>query len=312
MPFRSPSPSPSPSLPRRAAAVALSAAVLGAAGVAARPLAAQSPARRDSLPTELVQALLQPYAVQPSQEFFVGQVPPALAPFLYVPKNARIVGGMSSGNATTAVLELPPGSEDVVSAYQREMPKLGWTVPSGADGRSYGFVPAAGMNMNGNGLEFCHIGQSAQIIPAPNAARGTRLTITVNGYGGRCGGPRTVFSPQSAEIVRMPTLVNPTGSFMNGQACSVSVALPGRMNGTTERVQSSLSATQMLDFFAKQLADSGWTSPQTVTIVRRTWTHADSANDVRELTLSASSIGGTPCVEMQMQVRSLPGAAVKR
>jgi hypothetical protein len=285
----------------------------GLSAATPRSVVAQATASHDSLPVELVRALIQPYGPSSQQEFFVGQVPPALAPFLYVPKNARVLGGMSSVNATTAVLELPPGSEDVVTAYQREMPKLGWTVPSGAVGRSWGFVPAAGMNMNGNGLEFCHIGQSAQLFPSPDGAGGTRLTITVNSFGGRCGATRNAFgTAQQPEMVRMPTLVNPTGSFMNAQACSVSIAMGGRSNGTTERVQSSLSANQLLDFFAKQLADSGWTSPQATTIVRRSWTHSDGTNDNRELTLSANAITGTPCLDVTMQVRTLPLAVIKR
>jgi hypothetical protein len=290
------------------------AAAVAAAGMARGALAqsAQRPPAVDSLPRELVQALVRPYSINRDMEFYVGELPPSLAPFFYVPRNARILGGMTSTSGVTAVLHLPPGSEDVATMYHRELPKLGWTPPlHTSDPRGWGFVPAPYAAANG-GLEFCHIGQSLQLIPEPDGAGGTQLTALVQmNAGGSCAasGARVEFvgrPPQAA----LPTLTNPAGTTMNSPAC-FQPTTGGRSNASSERVQTSLSPAQLLDVFARQLADSGWTTTPAAASAHRVWTHADSAGASRELMVSANPIPGTTCYEVQMVVREMP-APVKR
>src|SRR5437763_211583 len=91
---------------------------------------AQQRARSDSLPRDLVEALLRPGGGSlygGGTDFFVGKLPPAIEPYLYVPRGARVLGGMTSITGLTAVLLVPPGAEDVTAVFQRELPKLGWT-----------------------------------------------------------------------------------------------------------------------------------------------------------------------------------------
>ena len=284
----------------------LSLLLVGSASLAiASHARAQSAAPRvDSLPVELVDVLLQPYGGSQTHEYFIGRVPPVLDRFFYVPRNARVLGGMSSFSGVTVVLDLPPGSEDAATMYQREMPKLGWTPPSPTAGRTWGFVPAPGTTMNGS-LEFCHIGQSIQIRPFPNGSGGTRITATVQPFGSQCSDSRPNVMAVG-EVPSLPTLANPTGSAMNSPSCASPPFVPTRSSGTSERVQTTLAPDRLLEFFGKQLADSGWTPSQAGAVARRTWTRRENS-DTREVTLMATTMAGSNCLDVTMQARTLVG-----
>ncbi len=277
----------------------------------AAPLSAQRRAPQpDSIPRALVEALLRPYfgSYPGSTEFFVGKVPPELAPYLYVPKDARVIGGMASQQSTSTVLIVPSSMEQIVAEFGRELPKLGWTPPSDDFGRAWGFVPARTANMSGNGLEFCHIGQSLQIVPVPLPEGGSQVTVTVQNYGGRCNARALAAArPVQATPSSLPTLVNPLGVNMSPQACAVPFSPVLGPSSTSERVQMSMAPDALVAAFAKQLSDSGWTAGGTTAVVRRTWTRPDTAGITRELTVTATPTGPQGCYDVSMSVRQLVG-----
>jgi hypothetical protein len=288
----------------------IAAAWLAASAVGA---AAQGvpPAGPDSLPRELVEALLRPYLGLYSggaSGFVVGHVPASLAPFFFVPPGARVLGGIETPTTTVVVLSVPMSVDDVRSAYRREQLRLGWTMPSPAGARGWGFVPAPGMGQDGT-LTFCHIGQSIQIVPYQMSSQPLIVTATVQNYGTSCG-TQIRFGMQASTAVELPLLMNPQDAGMNDRAClSSNLSLVGS-NGTSERLQTKLSPTQLLEHFSRQLSDSGWSASPALAAVRRVWTRPDSGGAARELTLTITPSAVSGCQELSMQVRrvlSTPG-----
>lgn len=280
-----------------------------AAIAAGAPAQGVPPAGPDSLPRELVEALLRPYLGLYSgaaSGFVVGHVPASLAPFFFVPPGARVLGGIETPSTTVVVLSVPMPVDEVRSAYRREQLRLGWTMPSPAGPRGWGFVPAPGMTQDGS-LVFCHIGQSIQIVPYQMSSQPLIVTATVQNYGSSCG-TQMRFGMQGSTAMELPVLMNPQDAAMNDRTCvSSTLSLVGS-NGTSERLQTKLSPTQLLEHFSRQLSDSGWSASPALAAVRRVWTRPDSGGAARELTLTITPSAVSGCQELSMQVRRVLGA----
>ena len=285
-------------------------ALISTLTVGACTLAAQAPRSTgpDSLPRELVEALLRSgisaYGGDGS-EFVVGRVPTSLAPFLYVPRDANVLGGVENSSNTVAVFKVKMTREELRTTYGRELPRLGWTPSSGRPGMGWGFMPAPGSGPNGSGFEYCHIGQSLQIT-ANEIPFGVSVTAVVRNYGGTCAG-RVAFVPVSPGGVVMPRLINPPDAGMNQPSCYQPQPLGvGSARGISERLETSITADKLLEHFARQLADSGWSpAGAQAASVRRTWTHADTGGTIREITLSITPMANSVCQEVSMQVREV-------
>lgn len=273
-------------------------------------VAAQLPqtAGPDLLPRELVEALMRAgvstYAGDGS-EFVVGRVPTSLAPFFYVPRNATVLGGLENTSNTVAIFKVNITREELRATYARELPKLGWTPATGRSGYAgWGFMPAPGTGPSGSGLEYCHIGQALQINPTDTpSGGGLSVTAVVRNYGGSCGGRAPVFVNNSG-LVDLPILLNPPDAGMNQIDC-LQPQVPGVAGrGTSERLKTSIPADKLLDHFARQLTDSGWSpAGSPAASIRRTWTHADTGSTIRELTLTITPSTVSGCQEVSMQVR---------
>ncbi len=288
----------------------LISATRGAAVLAfALTSAAVGQAPRDTLraiPRDLVEGLLMPFNMGFGNniEFTVGDVPPSLKPFLYVPKGAHVIGGMSNGSAVYVVMSAQASSQDVSAEFRREQPKLGWTVPPTAN-RSWGFVAAQAATYDNGGLQFCHINQSLEIRPLGRPGV-TQISVIVQNNG-RCGQTGVVMAGQPGTSI-LPALENPFGTTMNVQSCFQTVVAGTGPTATTERVQTNLSPAQLLDAFAKQLSDSGYKSNDgSAGPIRRTWTRPDSGETIREVTLQVTPNGGSGttagCMEVTMSAR---------
>lgn len=285
-------------------------AVVAGLVVAASTAVAQAPKATgpDSLPRELVEALLHAsVSTYPGDgsAFVVGRIPPSLAPFLFVPKDARVLGGMSNSNNTVAVFTIGMSRDELRNAYSRELPRLGWTPSNGRPGFSgWGFMPAPGSGPMGGGLEYCHIGQSLQINPTETPS-GLSVTAVVRNYGGTCGG-RTPAFVGSQPAVDLPILTNPADAGMNTPGCFQPTIVAFGTRATSERLESSMPADKLLDHFARQLSDSGWTATRAQGVsARRTWTRPDTGSTMRELTLTIAPSASPACQEITMQVRQV-------
>jgi hypothetical protein len=274
----------------------------------ASPAQSLRSAAPDSLPRELVEALLRPYLglyTGNGATFAVGRVPESLAPYLFVPPGARVLGGIESASNTIVVLSVSTSVEDLRASYRREQLRLGWTPPSPGGSRG-GFVPAPGTGQEGNSLVFCHIGQSLQIVPYPSTAGSLLVTASVQTYSGLCSN-QVRFMSTSPSGVELPVLLNPDGAGMNSQTCFAASLSSGGGNSTSERLQTNLSPTQLVEHFSRQLSDSGWIVSASAASIRRSWTRPDSAGLSREVTLTITPSPVNGCMEISMQARRLTG-----
>jgi hypothetical protein len=80
----------------------------------------------------------------------------------------------------------------------------------------------------------------------------------------------------------------------------------GNSVGTAATMRAAMSPQELLEFFGRQLADSGWKqSAATGPTVVRTWTQADSVGQAREVTLTVTPASNdTACHQVYMQVRT--------
>jgi hypothetical protein len=291
----------------RPLATCLAFALLVTSAAASRAQSVRG-AAPDSLPRELVEALLRPYIglyTPNGATFVVGRVPESLAPYLFVPPGARVLGGIESANNTIVVLSVSTSVEDLRASYRREQLRLGWTPPSPGGSRG-GFVPAPGTGQEGSSLVFCHIGQSLQIVPYSSAAGLLMVTATVQTYSGLCANQMR-FVSTSPSGVELPVLLNPDGAGMNSQTCFAPSLSSGSGNSTSERLQTNLSPTQLIEHFSRQLSDSGWSVSASAASIRRSWTRPDSAGLSREVTLTVTPSPVNGCMEISMQARRLTG-----
>jgi hypothetical protein len=283
------------------------------ASMSATAVAAQSTPDPDSIPRDLVQALLQPTmgASGGGVQFSVGHVPPDLAPFFYVPKGARILGGMTSSSGTTVVISVPGTYDQIRTMYQTEMPKLGWAAPApfGSMQRG-GFVNAnPTVSLSGNGLEFCHAGQTISIIPVSDGLGGMLVTGMVSSSGGRCSMAISRPAALPSSYIELPTMMNPPGVTPANATCfsASQQQMQVGFNGTAERVRTTMTPLQLIDHFTKGLTDSGWKSDGPATMARGVWTRPDTGKLVRELTMTVTPQAGLPCSEIQVTLRQYVG-----
>jgi hypothetical protein len=105
----------------------------------------------------------------------------------------------------------------------------------------------------------------------------------------------------------MPSLINPPDASMNQPGCYQPQPLGvGSGRSMSERLETSITADKLLEHFARQLADSGWSpAGQQAASVRRTWTRADAGGTIREITLSITPLANSACQEVSMQVREV-------
>src|SRR3954470_1219740 len=78
------------------------------------------------IPKELVDGLLASRGIRQSV-MFIGELPREMVGRIYVPKGARILGGMSMGSSGTAVMLSNARRETIVAELETELPKIGWT-----------------------------------------------------------------------------------------------------------------------------------------------------------------------------------------
>ena len=290
---------------------------LGVAGctvvVGTVPALAPAQGMQDSVPRVLVEALIAPMAMPGMPAFeggrprlIVGRLPSGLAQRLWVPPGATVMGGIESSGAGVAILRSSLPEDSLVAAYRREQLTRGWTTPRPrtAPTPMSGFAPAAGSPEIdlGPGLAFCSGGTllNIEISTRDNAReiRANAISIGQNLCALQVPRPDPVASfPREQQ----PVLNNPPGSGDgSGRTCARwSTSAPG---GTT-RLATPVGLDQILSYYGRQLADSGWTPDDGRQFMTRTWSRRDSTGAFHELTLTAQTRAVAPtCVEVEMRV----------
>lgn len=288
---------------RRSIAAALF--VVGATATAV----AQEPRRliqSDSIPVDLATALIASGGLGGDPQLLVGTVPGWMTTRIFVPPNARILGSAFMGVTGIAIVSTPDMPDVAMAAMRRELESRGWKNPPAQPSYGGGFRPATMMpGMDATRISVC--GGDQMLNASATRRRGVATDIVIRivasppGYG-VCT-PREL--PAGYRPPPWPTLFNPAGVVDANQLCGGDN--PFGSSGTGALLRTPMSATALLDHYAKQLRDSGWRTPSdTATVMGRTWTRTDSTGAPVELTITvASSPRDASCRTLNMAVHTL-------
>ena len=269
---------------------------------------AQAPRRldqADSIPLELVTALVSAGGLGGEPQILVGSLPGWVVNRLYIPSNARVVGSAFLGSTVVGILSVPDAPESVTADFKRELVKRAWKTPPPTP--SYGgFRSAATTAADGSTptrLTLC--GDQQTLTTSATRRRGTSTEVVIR----VAGGPGYFCNPQpmSAGMPRspFPTLFNPANASDARMASDCSSA-GNSSSGTGTILHTAMPADTLLSHYARQLQDSGWHSTSDkASIVGRSWTRMDSTGSPLELTLTVTtSARDSMCRELNLQVRS--------
>ncbi|HVZ49244.1 MAG TPA: hypothetical protein VG916_10705 [Gemmatimonadaceae bacterium] len=261
-----------------------------------------------AVPHDLAIALLsmnRPIGSYPDAQIWVGEVPQNLSRQLYVPPAATVLGGAGGGSTMAAVVRYPVAYEPLRASLRRELAQLGWTIPP-EFGYGGGFRPLPPpRDTTAFPSTLC---QGTSVLTLSVTRREVAATTVVlqvssgSGYG-LCTRP-TVMSTSGYQRPPFPTLFYPPGiSYPSTPVCSA--AMTGSA-GTSGTIQTTKTGAELLDHFAKQLADSGWTpTGDNAAYAVGTWTRPDSTGAKVELTVTVRGMaGGQGCRELEMRVRT--------
>jgi len=216
------------------------------------------------VPRELASALIafSDYsAARPS--IIVGRVPAANVSSL-VPRGATVLGGMTSpdrrGDAgrTTTILTMPETPDSALVLLLAHFERSGWRpAPLPDFGGQGGFV-AIGPVMEGRHFNYCSDSSSVygSAVEGVNRSAVIRLMTTRSLRNSPCDPDRRAFMRDRMELIALPTLRPPPGATSGGSMGS------GGGSDSREshaRLQSGLSAADMIAHFAPQLQQQGWT-----------------------------------------------------
>ena len=261
---------------------------------AATPAAAQERALRDrTVPLELVEALLASRVGQTAPVVLVGELPPQMKSRVYVPANARILGGMSSSANATGVFTTSEDPAALRRDFVREAAARGWKEFEPASGVMGGFRDVSRTGP----LVYCDGGVMTQITIGPGAIGESRVTIFETGEGA-CNFMRnqpTRMGPDILDNLKWPTLLNPETTRSGGEcgfARRPSFSQPAEL--TTRMTPDSL-----LSHYGKQLEELGYApAPNLQT---RSWLRTDPTGAKMLLELTVQVAEGSPCRRMHMR-----------
>jgi hypothetical protein len=260
----------------------------------------------DSVPLELVAALVTAGGFPGEPQILVGSMPEWITNRLYVPANARVLGSAFLGTTVVGIVSLPAASDTVIAEFKRELLRRGWQNPpppaySGGGFRSAPTIPDGPTTR----LTLCADQQT--LTATASRRRGTVTNVTFRVFSS--AGFSVCHPPQlQAGMGRspFPTLINPPTSTDARMTGDCSSTLMGS-SGTSTTLRTPMPADALLDHYGKQLQDSGWAvSGEKASIVGRTWTRADSAGAPVETVITvATPARDVGCRELNLQVRTL-------
>jgi len=291
-----------------------------AALVALLPLAALTAQKSrslqsDSIPRELVEALLGGPGTPRAPTIVVGELPPALSGKIYMPALARVLGGMTSGALSTAVYVSSMRPQAIRDEIRREQVKLGWKEMGDnpmmmmamrrggfADAPSGGTPLADGPTVP---MNFCSGSTTLFVTIDPQNLVESKVTVRSFGDNGTCA-----FLAQQATIsssmfrdpynsFRWPVLINPVGAHSTYGQCDQGSNGGGGGSAGQNQLMTNLTAEELFQHYDRQLADSGWKQTGDL-IAGRTWERRDSAGRRQQVEVAIRSLTGTPCRELRM------------
>lgn len=270
---------------RSFAAVCLCAPM--AIGLAQEPRRLVQP---DSIPIDLATALIGTGGVMGEPQILIGSLPGWMMELVQVPKGASVLGAAFSGSSVVGVLRSPEAPETLIGEFSRDLPKLGWTAPPPWPGRNSGGGfrwasqslprPASGPP---TALTLCHDKQMLMISAGRRRGVASLATLRLNAT----PGATTICNPPAlpegyTPPLPLPLLFNPddaTDGYRPGASCMKAMTSDQNgSSGTSAMLITTRSAESIMEFYTKQLKDSGWGAPvASRTTMTREWVRMDSA-----------------------------------
>lgn len=287
---------------------------LAFACVTAAPVAiAQSKAplsQPSSVPIDLVSALVVTGGLGGAEEprVLVGSAPEWVLPKLSLPPGTRILGAAFQGSTVITIVNIPGAGDSIIPEIKTQLLAHGWKPqPSPVNSSGGGFRPALQPTSDivPTRVTVCDVPEALTASVARRDAKSAdiayRITTLPSGYS-VCNLPQPTGMP--AYRSPFPTLYNPQASadarvFGDCQ----SSAMGSQMLNTT--LKTGMVPDMILDHYAKQLTDSGWTAAPPAATVSRTFSRTDSGGTLElSLTVSPSARDQT-CQDVAMNVKTL-------
>ena len=262
--------------------------------------------RSESVPIDLATALASSGGLGGEPQILVGALPGWATNKMYIPANARVIGSAFIGTTVIGVLHVAEDPEAIIATLKRELTTRGWKTPPAQQSFGGGFRPAVvNVDPSLTRFSFC---SDPQILAGSAARRQglyTEVIIrmsTATGNFSPCNPPRL---PAGMPRAPYPTLYNPPGAVdarFNGDCSSDMFG----SNSTSTTVRTAMAPDAVLDHYAKQLADSGWSfSGDKASTIGRSWTRTDSTGAPVELSMSVTtSARDATCRDVSLIVRT--------
>lgn len=278
---------------------------------AAHTAAAQSKAplsEPSNVPINLVTALVSTGGLTGPEEprVLVGSAPEWVLPKIAMPAGARVVGAAFQGTTVVTIVNIPNAGDSIIPELKAQLLTRGWKsqpAPPAAMGGGFRPAPVQPLDAAPTRVTVCDTPQMLTASIARRDAKSAdiayRITTLASGF--------SICNPFQPNVPAgyhspFPTLYNPPSadSRMIGDCQSSNSG----SQGTFTMLKSGMASDAILDHYAKQLTDSGWTAAPPGATVSKTFTRIDNGNPA-ELTLKVStSERDQSCREVEMNART--------
>ncbi len=276
-------------------------------------------AQVDSVPVELVTALMAAGSVGSDPQILVGSIPEWFANRIYMPRTARVLGSAFQGTTIVSVISVLDEPDKVIDEFKRELPTRGWKPPPPMPTPVFsfsggGFRPAPGttpvpnplgLTAAGNRVQMC--GDQQTLFVTATRRRGSVTEVAIRstafppqGYTACNPPPPPAARPSDSPF---PTLYNPVdaGDGRSSNNCYDSNSLGS--SGTGGMIRTAMDPVALLDHYARQLQDSGWQMTSKTAVVGRSWFRQEAGGIPVELTLTITVPRDTTCRQLSLQIR---------
>jgi hypothetical protein len=269
-----------------------------------------------SIPVELAASLAAAGGLTGEPLILVGEMPGWMSERLPLPSGAVVSGSAFTGMDGLAIIQLLEGTIIPDSAYDAALTRNGWKawMPSQNEG-GFRWLPSTARSVasppSANRPALYCSGQQTLRISAGSPRQG-RIPYVLRVSAATGYGPCNPPVPRQSELrlPPLPILYHPVGSSritdrvaMSSDCASTQDGFD-RPNFTSDYIRSDSSAQLLLDHYAKQLADSGWSRSSSSAVIGGQWRRVDAQGKtfIARLTITTSSDNPT-CRSAQLMVR---------
>ncbi len=275
-------------------------------------LAAQhaGPTSSETVPRALLVAAMQSGATAfmsngAGPDVSVGSIPAGFAADLYLPTGARVIGAVYDAANMYAFVHVSGEPDALRAQMDSALLARGWRHPPPPDypGGGFRFYPMPPHSPPGS-QPYCRglLMLTMSVNGSAEAPANLVLRETTEARASTCRPPGKIshLSPPS-RTATLPRLFNPPSAGYAGypRACMNTYG-----SGSSTALGAAVAPDSALDFYGRQLADSGWTPASSPTVFGRSWTKPDSAGNPAEVSIVVVRRAiGAPCLDIQMQER---------